>query len=31
MRRRTQPTMLEIGSDKLYDWNLETGVTFVRR
>jgi hypothetical protein len=31
MRRRTQLTMLGIGSDRLYDWNLEAGVTFVRR
>jgi hypothetical protein len=31
MRRHTQLTMLGIGSDKLYDWHLEAGVTFVRR
>ena len=41
MRRRTQLTMLGIacwlrpgfgiGSDKLYDWNLEAGVKFVWR
>jgi hypothetical protein len=41
MRRRTQLTMLGlacrlrsgfgIGSDRLYDWNLEAGVTFVWR
>ena len=31
MRRRSQLTMLGIGSDKLYDWNLEAGVKFVWR
>ena len=31
MRRRTQLTMHGIGTDKLYDWNLEAGVTFVWR
>ena len=31
MRRRTQLTMLGIGPDKLYKWNLEAGVEFVRR
>ena len=31
MRQRTQLTMLGIGSDKLYDWNLEAGVKFVWR
>jgi hypothetical protein len=31
MRRRRQLTMLGIGPDTLYDWNLEAGVTFVWR
>jgi len=31
MRRRSQLTMLGIGSDTLYDWNLEAGVKFVWR
>ena len=31
MRRRTQLTMLGIGTDTLHDWNLEAGVKFVWR